>query len=197
MWKRSSNNVLVSLLGHSFPDPRPPQPSPPDDHVAVRQAPGCAPARRYEVPGDKHSVAVFREHLTERFAISKPGDSLQLSIDGYALLPEAALTILRDGDLVSVAVTAPALPAAAKGRRKRALPDADPEQPVNKRRTAAKAANLALEAPPLPAAAAPSAQDPLEKASSSSEASSSADGGCGVVAPECSSVGVDSVQAAR
>jgi hypothetical protein len=103
----------------------------------------------------------------------KPRDSLQLTVDAYALLPDAALTILRDGDLISVAVTAPALPAVVKGRRKRALPDAELEQPVKKRRTAAKAA---LEAPLLLAAATPGG--PSEQASSSSEASSLAHGVC-------------------
>ncbi len=118
-------------------------------------------------------MADFRDHLTERFAILKPRDSLQLTVDAYALLPDAALTILRDGDLISVAVTAPALPAVVKGRRKRALPDAELEQPVKKRRTAAKAA---LEAPLLLAAATPGG--PSEQASSSSEASSLAHGVC-------------------
>ena len=155
------------------------------DHAGLREPAWCAPSRRYELPDDQHSIADFRAHLKETFAIPISEDGLQLSVDGYALLPDAAVTILRDDDLISVTAPAPGLPAVAKGRRKRPLPAADLTKPVKKRRTAAKSTSSALDAPPAPAAAITSRQDPSEQASSSSEAASLEHGGMPMPCASC------------
>ena len=114
-------------------------------------------------------------HLVERFQLFQRATSLRTAVDGYALLSDAAVSIIRDGDLLSVTASAAALPstAANSGKRKPAL---EHSRPTKKRRTAVKAAPLALAAPSAPEAAIQGRTAALQQASGSPEATPSASG---------------------
>jgi len=132
---------------------------------------------RCQLPDDTDTVGGLAEHLVDKFQLSQPAGGLRLSVDGYVLLPDAALSIVRDGDLMTLAATALALPSSATAGRKRTLAR-DLSRPAKKRCTAAQPAVLALKAksaqgPPASGEAAPS-----EQATSSADASPVASSGC-------------------
>ena len=132
---------------------------------------------RYQLPEDLDTVGDLMEHLVDRFQLSRPADGLQLSVDKYTLLSDAGLSIVREGDLMSVHAAAPALPSTASARGKRKTP-ADPTRPAKKRLTKAQTVLLALEAATAPNAAVQSEAAPATELPSSSDGSPDASGGC-------------------
>ncbi len=113
----------------------------------------------------------------DKFQLSQPAGGLRLLVDGYALLPDAALSIIRDSDLISVTATALALPSTAAAGRKRTLAR-ELKRPAKKRCTAAQPAVLALKAKSAQGPPASSEAAPSEQATGSADASSDASGGC-------------------
>ena len=132
---------------------------------------------RYQFPDNTDTVGGLAEHLVERFKLSQPADGLRLSVDTYTLLPDAAVSILRDGDLVTVAATALALPPTAVAGRKRTLPR-DSKRPAKKQCTAAQSVLLALKAKPAQSPPGNSEAARSEQANTSADASPVASGAC-------------------
>ena len=139
---------------------------------------------RYQLPDDTDTVGGLAEHLVDKFQLSQRAGGLRLLVDGYALLPDAALSIIRDGDLMCIAATALALPSAAAAGRKRKLAR-ESNRPAKKRCNAAQPVLLVLKAksaqgPPPSIQAAPS-----EQSTSSADTSLVASGGCFSAACRC------------